>query len=154
VYAGSIAPSSARGGSGTPPTLVGGGDRRSRSLMSWGEGSTPSARGAFADNPCPFPLLNVVPQPPADYEPFNYPLAHPICLVTAHSEFVEGLRTTLDSLATTDYPNSHKLILVICDGYVKGVGNSLTTPEIVLTMMKEFVVPVPVSRLFLKDMES
>ncbi|KAJ7696111.1 chitin synthase-domain-containing protein [Mycena olivaceomarginata] len=143
VYAGSIAPSSARGGSGTPPTLVGGGDRRSRSLMSWGEGSTPSARGAFADNPCPFPLLNIVPQPPADYEPFNYPLAHPICLVTAHSESVEGLRTTLDSLATTDYPNSHKLILVICDGYVKGVGNSLTTPEIVLTMMKEFVVPVP-----------
>ncbi|KAJ7870902.1 glycosyltransferase family 2 protein [Mycena olivaceomarginata] len=122
VYAGSIAPSSARGGSGTPPTLVGGGDRRSRSLMSWGEGSTPPARGAFADNPCPFPLLNVVPQPPADYEPFNYPLAHTICLVTAYSE---------------------SLILVICDGYVKGAGNSLTTPEIVLTMMKEFVVPVP-----------
>ncbi|KAJ6544890.1 chitin synthase-domain-containing protein [Mycena sp. CBHHK59/15] len=67
-------------------------------------------------NPCPFPLLNVVPQPPPDYEPFNFPLAHTICLVTAYSESVEGLRTTLDSLATTDYPNSHKLILVIADG--------------------------------------
>ncbi|OBZ68586.1 Chitin synthase 5 [Grifola frondosa] len=94
----------------------------------------------FADNPCPFPLLNVVPQPPPDYEPFNYPLAHTICLVTAYSESVEGLRTTIDSLATTDYPNSHKLIMVIADGMVKGAGNSLTTPEICLTMMKEFIV--------------
>ncbi|KIP04155.1 glycosyltransferase family 2 protein [Phlebiopsis gigantea 11061_1 CR5-6] len=94
----------------------------------------------FADNPCPFPLHNVIPQPPLDYEPFNYPLAHTICLVTAYSESVEGLRTTLDSLATTDYPNSHKLILIIADGMVKGAGNNLTTPEICLTMMKEFII--------------
>lgn len=89
---------------------------------------------------CPFPLGDVVPQPPPDYEPFNYPLAHAILLVTAYSESVEGLRTTLDSLSTTDYPNSHKVILVIADGMVKGSGNSLTTPEIVLGMMREFVV--------------
>ncbi|KAJ6594992.1 glycosyltransferase family 2 protein, partial [Mycena vulgaris] len=134
VYGGSIATGS---GKGTPPD-----DRRSRSLMSWGEGpGTPPVRGTFAENPCPFPLNNVVPQPPPDYEPFNFPLAHTICLVTAYSESVEGLRTTLDSLATTDYPNSHKLILVIADGMVKGAGNELTTPEICLTMMKEFVVP-------------
>ncbi|KAF9489716.1 fungal chitin synthase, partial [Pleurotus eryngii] len=63
-----------------------------------------------------------------------------ICLVTAYSESVEGLRTTLDSLATTDYPNSHKLILIITDGMVKGAGNNLTTPEICLAMMKEFVI--------------
>ncbi|KAJ7605613.1 chitin synthase [Mycena polygramma] len=139
LYAGSIAPSS-KGGSGTPPT-----DRRaSRSLMSWGETGVLGSpvRGTFAENPCPFPLDNVVPQPPADYEPFNFPLAHTICLVTAYSESVEGLRTTLDSLATTDYPNSHKLILIIADGMVKGAGNEQTTPEICLTMMKEFVVPV------------
>lgn len=89
---------------------------------------------------CPFPLIDVVPQPPPDFEPFNYPLAHTILLVTAYSESIEGLRTTLDSLATTDYPNSHKVILVIADGMVKGSGNSLTTPEIVLGMMKELVV--------------
>jgi chitin synthase len=89
---------------------------------------------------CPFPLRNVVPQPPPDFEPFNFPLAHTICLVTAYSESLEGLRTTLDSLATTDYPNSHKLIMVIADGMVKGSGNVLTTPEIVLSMMKELVV--------------
>lgn len=102
--------------------------------------SSMRSRGNFAENPCPFPLLNVVPQPPADYEPFNFPLAHTICLVTAYSESVEGLRTTLDSLATTDYPNSHKFILIVADGMVKGAGNTLTTPEICLTMMKEFVI--------------
>ncbi|KAF7293023.1 Glycosyltransferase family 2 protein [Mycena indigotica] len=135
MYAGSIA-GSGKGGNSTPP------DRRSKSLMSWSTPESPAAhpRGAFADNPCPFPLGNVVPQPPPDYEPFNFPLAHTICLVTAYSESVEGLRTTLDSLATTDYPNSHKLIVIIADGMVKGAGNTLTTPDICLTMMKEFIV--------------
>jgi chitin synthase len=66
---------------------------------------------------------------------------HTICLVTAYSESIEGLRTTLDSLATTDYPNSHKLIMVIADGMVKGSGNSMTTPEICLSMMKDLVIP-------------
>ncbi|KDR85492.1 hypothetical protein GALMADRAFT_132186 [Galerina marginata CBS 339.88] len=127
---------SGKGGKNTPPDSPS--YRQSRSTMSLADGSP---RNNFVENPCPFPLLNVVPQPPIDYEPFNFPLAHTICLVTAYSESVEGLRTTLDSLATTDYPNSHKLILVIADGMVKGAGNTLTTPEICLTMMKEFVIP-------------
>lgn len=83
----------------------------------------------------------LVPQPPVDYQPYGFPLAHTICLVTAYSESVEGLRTTLDSVATTDYPNSHKLILVICDGLIKGAGNDMSTPEIALSMMKDFVEP-------------
>ena len=91
---------------------------------------------------CPFPLHHVIPQPQPDWMPFNFPLVHNICLVTAYSESIEGLRTTLDSLATTDYPNSHKLILVITDGMVKGSGNDMYTPDIVLSMMKDFVVPV------------
>lgn len=117
--------------------------RQSRSTMSFGDITSRniSPRSAFLDTPCPFPLQNVVPQPPPDFEPFNFPLAHTICLVTAYSESVEGLRTTLDSLATTDYPNSHKLILVIADGMVKGAGNTMTTPEICLSMMKDFVIP-------------
>ncbi|KAK7056158.1 glycosyltransferase family 2 protein [Favolaschia claudopus] len=149
VYAGSIAASSRKGGGGvgTPGSGSTAVDRSSKSVLSWGGGDSSSAssvrlaRGTFAENPCPFPLHGVVPQPPADYEPFNFPLAHTICLVTAYSESFEGLRTTLDSLATTDYPNSHKLILVIADGMVKGAGNDMTTPEIVLTMMSELVVP-------------
>jgi chitin synthase len=99
-------------------------------------------RKSIVDNMnCPFPLHNVIPQPPPDWEPFNFPLMHTICLVTAYSESIEGLRTTLDSLATTDYPNSHKLIMVIADGMVKGSGNTMATPEIVLSMMKDLVIP-------------
>jgi chitin synthase len=129
-----------KGSKGTPPGSPG--YRNSRSTVSFGKESDnlPATVPAFPDNPCPFPLHNVVPQPPPDYEPFNFPLAHTICLVTAYSESVEGLRTTLDSLATTDYPNSHKVILVIADGLVKGAGNDMTTPDICLTMMKDFVI--------------
>ncbi|KAI0701286.1 chitin synthase-domain-containing protein [Cerioporus squamosus] len=98
---------------------------------------------AFApDNPAYRQSRSSTSLPPPDFEPFGYPLVHTICLVTAYSESVEGLRTTLDSLATTDYPNSHKLIMVIADGMVKGAGNTLTTPEICLTMMKDLVMPV------------
>ncbi|KDN45587.1 glycosyltransferase family 2 protein [Tilletiaria anomala UBC 951] len=90
---------------------------------------------------CPFPLNNVVPQPASDYQPFGFPLAQSICLVTAYSESFEGLRTTLDSLATTDYPNSHKVLLVIADGIVKGSGSDISTPDICLSMMKDLVQP-------------
>ena len=127
---------SGKNGKSTPPDSPS--YKQSRSTVSLADGA--SQRRTFVENPCPFPLNNVVPQPSIDYEPFNFPLAHTICLVTAYSESVEGLRTTLDSLATTDYPNSHKVILVIADGMVKGAGNEMTTPEICLSMMKEFVI--------------
>lgn len=82
----------------------------------------------------------VVAQPPVEYQPFGYPLAHTINLVTCYSEDAEGLRLMLDSIATTDYPNSHKLILIVCDGIIKGSGNDETTPDIALLMMDNFVV--------------
>ncbi|KAL7419883.1 Chitin synthase, class 3 [Cryptotrichosporon argae] len=103
--------------------------------------SSDSGHGGAIAGACPWPLNNVVPQPGPDFEPYGYPLVHTLCLVTAYSESIEGLRTTLDSIATTDYPNSHKLILVICDGMVKGENCSKFTPDIVLDMMQEFVVP-------------
>lgn len=80
---------------------------------------------------------SVVPQPPQEWQPFGYPLAHAICLVTAYSEGPEGIRTTLDSVAMTDYPNSHKLMLVICDGIIRGKGEKQSTPDAVLGMMKD-----------------
>ncbi|CAI7598367.1 unnamed protein product [Penicillium pancosmium] len=82
----------------------------------------------------------VVPQPPPEWQPFGYPLAHALCLVTCYSEGEDGIRTTLDSIAMTDYPNSHKTLLVICDGIIKGKGEEFSTPEIVLGMMKEHVI--------------
>ncbi|KAI9730451.1 MAG: Chitin synthase, class 3 [Claussenomyces sp. TS43310] len=80
----------------------------------------------------------VVPQPPADWQPWGFPLIHTLCLVTAYSEGEAGIRSTLDSIAMTDYPNSHKTIFVICDGLIKGKGETQTTPDIVLGMMKDF----------------
>jgi chitin synthase len=101
-----------------------------------------SATGSDYEGPGPAGFIHeaVVPQPPADWQPFGYPLAHAICLVTAYSEGELGIRTTLDSVAMTDYPNSHKAILVICDGLIKGHGETMTTPEIVIGMMKDFAI--------------
>ncbi|KAH7124004.1 chitin synthase 4 [Dendryphion nanum] len=99
-----------------------------------------SMMGEEGPGPAGFIHEAVVPQPPPEWQPFGYPLAHSICLVTAYSEGAEGIRATLNSVATTDYPNSHKLILVICDGMIKGEGEDLTTPEICLGMMKDHAV--------------
>lgn len=72
---------------------------------------------------------------------FNFDLINTFMVVTCYSEGEEGLRTTLDSLANTDYPSSHKMLLVICDGIITGSGNGSSTPEIVLSMMKDDIVP-------------
>ncbi|KJR80583.1 chitin synthase [Sporothrix schenckii 1099-18] len=95
------------------------------------------------DGPGPAGFIHeaVVPQPPSDWMPFGFPLAHTICLVTAYSEGELGIRTTLDSVAMTDYPNSHKVLLVVCDGLIKGKGESYSTPDIVLNMMKDLTIP-------------
>ncbi|KAF2847871.1 glycosyltransferase family 2 protein [Plenodomus tracheiphilus IPT5] len=112
--------------------LLSGSNEKSRHSTAFGESEGPGPAGFIHES--------VVPQPPPEWQPFGYPLAHSICLVTAYSEGAEGLRTTLDSIATTDYPNSHKLILVICDGIIKGKGEDLSTPDIALAMMKDHAV--------------
>ncbi|XXG94573.1 Chitin synthase 4 [Hypoxylon texense] len=116
-----------------------GNDSRSSMLRSDPYGSTASPIDGYG--PAGFIHEAVVPQPPSDYQPFGFPLIHSICLVTAYSEGEMGIRTTLDSIAMTDYPNSHKVILVICDGMIKGKGEAMTTPDIVLGMMKDHTVP-------------
>lgn len=63
-------------------------------------------------------------------------LKYVICLVTVYSEGEKGLRRCLDSIALSDYPSSHLLIVVICDGYVVGAGNDRPTPEIIESMME------------------
>ena len=114
---------------------------RSSLLMSGQEPRYSSVMGEIdLAGPAGFISEAVVPQPPPDWQPSGYPLAHAICLVTAYSEGEEGLRTTLDSIAMTDYPNSHKMILVVCDGMIKGHGETMTTPEIALGMMKDHAV--------------
>lgn len=60
-----------------------------------------------------------------------------ICLVTCYSEGKEGLRTTMNSLATTTYNDKKKLLFIIADGQVVGLGNSEPTPEIARKMIYE-----------------
>ncbi|KAL1901771.1 Chitin synthase, class 3 [Ceratocystis pirilliformis] len=133
---------SSQGGSSLPQSSSiyrGGNDSRTSFLHSdaYGNGSTATA----GPGPAGFIHDGVVPQPPADYMPFGFPLAHTMCLVTAYSEGYDGLRTTMDSIATTDYPNSHKVMVVICDGDIRGKGEQYSTPEIVLGMMTDLIVP-------------
>jgi chitin synthase len=95
----------------------------------------------FEAGPSGFIHESVVPQPPPEYMPFGYPLAHVLALVTTYNESEAGLRTTFDSIATSGYPNSHKLLFIICDGNLKGAGESRTTPEYIISMMKDLAVP-------------
>lgn len=113
-------------------------DSRASFLRGDGFGGVSSIDGP---GPAGFIHDSVVPQPPSDWMPFGFPLAHTICLVTAYSEGAEGIRTTLDSIAMTDYPNSHKVILVICDGVIKGKGEKISTPDVCLSMLKDHTHP-------------
>lgn len=83
---------------------------------------------------------NVVDQTGLAYWPNSLPLIHTICFVTCYSEDEVGLRTTLDSICASNYPNSHKLVMLVCDGIIRGSGNELTTPDIALSMMEDFVI--------------
>jgi chitin synthase len=113
-----------------------------RSSTSTNSNLTNPTSSLSATTHCPYTISrHAIAQPKLDYMPFGFTLAHTICLVTCYSEGEEGLRTTLDSIATTDYPNSHKLILVIADGMITGHGNTQSTPDICISMMKEFLTP-------------
>lgn len=69
------------------------------------------------------------------------PLLHTLMLVTCYSEGMDGLRATCDSLANTSYPSSHKLLLIIADGIIRGENEDRSTPDICLDMMTDFIVP-------------
>ncbi|OMJ23371.1 Chitin synthase 4 [Smittium culicis] len=82
--------------------------------------------------------------PPIKHNPYNgdsSEILHTFLVVTCYSEGARGIRTTLDSLAITDYPDSHKCLFVVCDGLIKGEGESINTPDICLSMMHDFVIP-------------
>jgi len=71
-----------------------------------------------------------------------------VCLVTCYSEGEEGISNTLTSLAGTDYPDSRKLLFVVADGMVTGSGESMSTPDICVSMLEadaRFGTPMPMS---------
>ncbi|KAJ3331769.1 hypothetical protein HDU76_002267 [Blyttiomyces sp. JEL0837] len=73
-----------------------------------------------------------------------------ILFVTCYSEGEDAVRNTLEGLASTNYPDSRKLLFVIADGLVTGKDNSKSTPDAILGMMVEhddLVNPQPKSYL-------
>ncbi|KAF9283838.1 hypothetical protein BGZ74_001841, partial [Mortierella antarctica] len=61
---------------------------------------------------------------------------HTVLLVTCYSEGESSLRTTIESLAATQYPDNKKLLFIICDGIITGSGNDRSTPEICSSLME------------------
>ena len=78
-----------------------------------------------------------------------------ICMVTCYSEDEISIRSTLDSIAGTSYPDDKKLLFVICDGLIQGAGNSQTTPDIVVSLITQepqfSSAPAPMSYLAIAD---
>lgn len=83
-----------------------------------------------ATNPQTFSLFHKI-----DFT-LRYKELYTLCLVTAYSEDEDGLRTTIDSLAQTDYHDEYKLIFIVADGIVKGAGNSKPTGDIILGLIE------------------
>jgi chitin synthase len=69
-----------------------------------------------------------------------------VCLVTCYSEGRSLIQATLDSIALTNYSDSRKLILVVCDGLITGAGEMQSTPDICVSLLDadpRFGDPVP-----------
>ncbi|KAJ3139732.1 hypothetical protein HK101_003621, partial [Irineochytrium annulatum] len=57
-------------------------------------------------------------------------------LVTCYSEGQSSIKSTLDSLAATTYPDKRKLLFIVADGLITGSGNDKSTPDIIIDMME------------------
>lgn len=71
-----------------------------------------------------------------------------VCLITCYSEGEESLRTTLDSISTTDYSDARKLMFIVCDGMITGSGEKRSTPDICVSLLEadeRFGNPIPMS---------
>ncbi|CAG8463409.1 7192_t:CDS:2 [Funneliformis mosseae] len=82
--------------------------------------------------------------------------SHILLLVTCYSEGEHSMRTTLDSLASSDYSDKHKLLMVIADGDITGSDNDKSTPTICKDLIEPFNLssfesPIPQSYLAIGD---
>lgn len=62
-------------------------------------------------------------------------LMHCLVMVPCYSEGYSSLSATLNSVAHSYYPCTHKVLFVIADGIVKGKENDRSTPEILIDMI-------------------
>lgn len=58
-----------------------------------------------------------------------------VLLITCYSENTEGIRATVESLSVTDYPDDRKLLFLIADGVITGHGETMSTPEMCLSLI-------------------
>ena len=69
-----------------------------------------------------------------------------VCLITCYSEGAEGIANTLTSLSETNYPSNRKLLFVVADGMVTGAGESMSTPDVCVSLIdpdNRFGTPTP-----------
>ncbi|KAI9088183.1 chitin synthase-domain-containing protein [Phlyctochytrium arcticum] len=59
-----------------------------------------------------------------------------VMLVTCYSEGQASLRTTIESLAATDYTDSRKVLFIVADGLITGKGEPKSTPDLLLDMIE------------------
>lgn len=62
-------------------------------------------------------------------------LMHTMVMMPCYSEGLDSLRSTLDSIALTYYPATHKCIVAVADGIIKGSGEEKYTWEYLVDMM-------------------
>ncbi|KAJ1658118.1 hypothetical protein IWQ61_002583 [Dispira simplex] len=77
-----------------------------------------------------------------------------LLLVTCYSEGEASIRNTVESLASTDYSDSRKLIMIIADGIITGSGNDKSTPDICIDLIEVdplFADPQPCSYIAIAD---
>ncbi len=78
---------------------------------------------------------------------------HVIVQIPCYTEGSESMAKTIDSVALSQYADTHKLMFVICDGLITGSGNDRSTPEIVMSILgvpysaTSFMTASSVSRL-------
>ncbi|KAI9344519.1 chitin synthase-domain-containing protein [Zopfochytrium polystomum] len=63
-------------------------------------------------------------------------LMHCLVMVPCYSEGYASLKATLNSVAHSYYPSTHKVLFVIADGIVKGKENDKSTPDILVDMIE------------------
>lgn len=58
-----------------------------------------------------------------------------VLLITCYSENTEGIQATVESLSATDYPDDRKLLFLIADGIITGHGETISTPDMCLSLI-------------------
>jgi chitin synthase len=69
-----------------------------------------------------------------------------VCLITCYSESETSVRGTLESISSTNYSDSRKLMWIVCDGMITGQGERMSTPDICVGMLEadgRFGNPMP-----------